>query len=94
MMRPMFRLSSILMLLAGVAAIGYGIYGGLSALGSLYQGAMDAPLDQPEGTEKAVADVMLRSALIGVAGFVPLLLGAYFWRMDRVRARRRASGRE
>jgi len=24
---------------------------------------------------------------------VPLLLGMYFWRMDRVRARRRAEGR-
>lgn len=89
----MYRLSSILLLLVGALAVGYGIFGGISALGSLYQGAMDAPLDQPEGTEKAVADVMLKSAVVGVAGFVPLLLGMYFWRMDRVRARRRAEGR-
>ncbi len=86
----MFRLSSLLMLLVGMALLICGIYGGLSALAGLYQGAMAAPLDQPAGTEEAVSERMLRSVLIGAGGIPPLLLGTYFWRMDRMRARRRA----
>lgn len=86
----MLRLSSVLLLLIGVAAVVVGIYGGLSMLASLYQGALEAPLDQPEGTEAQVAQNMLTFAVIGGAGFVPLLLGIYFWKRDRIRARRRA----
>jgi hypothetical protein len=89
----MLRLSSIAMLLLGAAAVGLGIYGGLSTLAGLYQGALEAPLDQPEGAETEVTRNMLTFVIIGAAGFVPLLLGTYFWRKDRLHARQRAEGR-
>lgn len=86
----MVRASSILLLLIGIAAVGVGVFGGLSALAGLYQGAMEAPLDQPEGTEEAVARNMMTFVLIGAGGLVPLLMGTLFWKRDRARARRQA----
>ncbi|MFG0282961.1 MAG: hypothetical protein ACF8R7_00935 [Phycisphaerales bacterium JB039] len=84
----MIRLSSILMLVAGLALIGYGLYAGISALGDLYQGALDAPLDQPPDAEQNTRGAMLRAALIGAAGIPALLLGKLFLARDLARKRR------
>lgn len=86
----MVRASSILLLLIGIAAVCVGIYGALSTLASLYEGAMDAPLDQPDGAEEAVARNMMTFVIIGAGGLVPLLMGTLFWKRDRIRTRRRA----
>jgi hypothetical protein len=89
----MIRGSSALILLGGIALIGYGLFGAISALAGLYEGAVQAPLDQPEGAEAGAADVMLRSAMLGAAGIPALVIGGYLWRIDRIRGRRRREAR-
>ena len=79
------------MLVSGLALIGYGLYAGISALGELYQGALDAPLEQPADAEQNTSEAMFRAALIGVAGIPPLVLGKIFWARDRARRGRRGA---
>lgn len=78
------------MLLIGIAAVGIGLWGSLSALAELYQGMIDAPLEQADDAEGQTVTRMITFAAIGVGGLVPLVMGRIFLKRDRIRARRRA----
>jgi len=81
----------ILMLLGGAVAL-YGIGNALIELVGLYETALDAPLDAPEGQESQVSRAMIRNAIIGVAGIPPLLVGSVLFYVS-LRKRRRARRR-
>ncbi len=66
----------ILLFIGGAMAL-YGLGSALSAFAGLYQGAINDALNQPEGTEKAVADGMWRSALIGLSGVPLMMVGSF-----------------
>ena len=57
----MKRTLGLLLMFAGLGVILWGVYLALSPLAGLYQGAIDDPLGQPEGTEKKAASDAFRN---------------------------------
>lgn len=71
--------------IAGLGVMGYGAYVALSALGGLYQGALQDAMNQPEGTEKATSDAMIRGVLIALPGVVVFVVGSVLMKIGRKR---------
>lgn len=72
----MRTLIGLVLALTGLAVVLYGLGTALSQIAGLYGGALADPLGQPDGTEKAVADGMWRSAMIGACGLPLLIVGS------------------
>ena len=62
--------------LLGGGVILYGAGLAVVPLVGMYQGAVDHPLDQPEGAEQNVSREMLHGVKIGAIGVVPMLAGS------------------
>jgi len=62
-------------MLAGGAVVIVAIYLALQELGGLYGGALNDPLGQPDGTEKAVSERMIRAVIIGAVGVPFFIVG-------------------
>lgn len=83
------RLSIALLLwTVGVGLMLYGIGSALMEIASLYQGAINSPLDQPDGAEKLLSERMIRKLIIGAAGIPFLIIGTMMVR-SAAAARRR-----
>lgn len=77
--------------LGGGGVLVYGAGMALVPLVGMYQGAVDHPLDQPEGAEEGVSREMLHGVKIGAIGVVPLLAGSVLLKVamfQRLRAGR------
>ena len=82
----------VLVLVGGaIALVGIGI--ALHAIIGLYAGAMSDPLNQPEGTEVAVKDQMIRGAIIGLAGGPFLVAGGLMLKISMIQKIRRMAER-
>lgn len=66
----------LFLMFVGGAVMVAGIVLAVLKLASLYQGALDAPLDQPPGTEAAVETGMLHGVAFGAIGIVPFIIGS------------------
>jgi hypothetical protein len=75
-------------MLAGGAVVVYGIFSALAPLIGLYQGALNDPLNQPEGTELNTSKAMLAGIGIGAIGAPFLLTGVVLTRIAAFRRRR------
>ncbi|MFA6044668.1 MAG: hypothetical protein WC718_06760 [Phycisphaerales bacterium] len=62
--------------LLGGGVILYGAGLAIVPLVGMYQGAVDHPLDQPDGAEQNVSRDMLHGVKIGAIGVVPMLAGS------------------
>lgn len=82
-------LSSIVMMLIGGAIMLGGIVMALRHLGGLYEGVLEDPMGQPEGTEDAASFAMLRWVGLGAFGVVPFLMGVVMFRRAMIIGRRR-----
>ncbi len=63
------------LLLVGGGLMLYGGYLAIRELAGLYQGALNDPLGQPEGSEQHVASSMWHGLTIAGVGIVPFLVG-------------------
>ena len=81
-------ITGAIFVLAGLGVMGYGAYVALSALGGLYQGALQDAMNQPEGTEKATSDAMIRGVLIALPGVVVFVVGSVLMKVGRKRRAR------
>ena len=81
-------LIAFLLWAVGVGIVLYGLGNALLELGSLYQGAITDPLNQPEGAEKVVSAHMVRMLIIGAAGLPFLIVGTVMIRSNAGRRRR------
>lgn len=79
----------LFLMLAGAGIMLLGIVQALLQLSSLYQGAIDHPLDQPEGAEMAIRAGMLHWVGIGAIGVVPFLIGLVLFKGEVARRLRR-----
>jgi hypothetical protein len=79
----------LILMLGGAAIMLYGIFLALRELIGLYQGVMEDPLGQPEGTEDAVQHGMFRGLKIGAIGVVPFLIGVVLFKGEVARRLRR-----
>jgi hypothetical protein len=62
--------------LAGAAVVIVGIGMAVHELIGLYQGAINDPMHEPQGGEKAVSARMIHGVLIGAAGVPFLIIGS------------------
>lgn len=72
----------LILTLAGAAIIVYGIYGAMTELAGMYQGALEDALASPQGGEEGVGDRMLRGVKIGAVGVPLLLVGSFMLKMS------------
>ncbi len=79
-----------LLMIVGAMVILAGAFVALSSLSSLYQGAIDDPMSQPETAEQDASRMMLRGAAIGAPGALLMLTGKVML-ARRNRAERRAN---
>jgi hypothetical protein len=86
----MKKVIGLVLILVGAGVIAFGGYRALTALGGLYQGSLNDPMNQPEGSEKAASDAMLRGAMIGAVGVPFFLTGYVMWKFSARRARLKA----
>ena len=77
------------LVLLGSLVMGFGGYRALSALGGLYQRNLEDPLGQPEGSEQATSDQMLRGVMIGGVGVPVFLTGYVMWKLGARRSKPR-----
>src|SRR5262245_49901947 len=81
-------LIAILLWIIGVGVMLYGIGNALLEIASVYQGAIDNPLNQPDNAQKVFSDRMIRMLIIGAAGIPFLIIGTLMVR-SAAAARRR-----
>jgi uncharacterized membrane protein len=75
----------VILLLVGFAVIAWAIFHGFSALASLYQGALNDALNQPENTEVLASNAMKKAAIIGGIGAIPFLIGSFILKRHVIR---------
>lgn len=69
--------------LIGAAIIVYGMWHALQELSGLYQGALNDPLGQPDGAEKAIASNMMKHVGTAMVGAPFLIAGTVLIRWGR-----------
>jgi hypothetical protein len=83
----MKKVIGLVLILVGAGVMVLGGYRALSAYGGMVQANLNDPLNQPEGSEKATSDAMMRGVMIGGAGVPFFLTGVVMWRYSARRAR-------
>jgi hypothetical protein len=81
-------LIALVLWVIGVGVMLYGIGNALLEISSLYQGAINNPLNQPDNAEKMFSERMIRMLIIGAAGIPFLIIGTIMVR-SAAAARRR-----
>ena len=82
----MRKLLGVALILAGIAAVGLGLYLALGSFAAMYQGNLSDPLHQPEGVEKDTAGRMLQGVYVGAPGAIALIIGKVLLLKPRRRA--------
>lgn len=78
----------VILSLIGAGFILYGLGNALMELSSLYQGALNDPMNQAEGAEKAISNNMIRHLTTGAIGAPFLIVGSVLLRSSAMRRRR------
>ncbi len=81
------------LLLAGAGVILYGLGNALLALASLYQGAVNDPLNQPANAEAGASARMTHFALVGAVGIIPMVVGSVLLKLSFFQRLSRRAGR-
>lgn len=84
---------AVVLLVVGGGIMGWGVLRGVSAIGTLYRGTLEHPLDQPDGFELAQRDSMLNGVKVGAIGAPPFIIGSVMLKRE-VRRRLLASQRD
>ncbi len=86
----------IILFVFGAGVMLYGMGSALRDLSSVYQGALEKPLDTPQRDEKVVSQDMIRQLITGAAGVPFVIVGDALHAVGerRRRAERRRAGGE